>query len=70
MSSCRVGGGGGGGGTLILATTLPPGHLKNHILNTLFPSSRFYRGEKVKNNMIDSNFNKRILKGINSSFQI
>jgi hypothetical protein len=48
---------------LILATTLPPGHLKTtFILNTIFPSSRFYRGEKSQNNIIDSNFNKKILK--------
>jgi hypothetical protein len=34
---------------LILATTLPPGHLKNHILNTLFPSSRcLSRRKKLK----------------------
>jgi hypothetical protein len=35
---------------LILATTLSPGHLKKttYMLNTTSPSSRFYRGEKVK----------------------
>jgi hypothetical protein len=44
---------------------------KPHLyLTPYFQVQDFIAAKRVKNNMTDSNFNKRILKGINFSFQI
>jgi hypothetical protein len=72
MSSCRVGGGGGGGGTRSFwpDAASRPSEKPHTYLTPHFQVQDFIAAKRVKNNMIDSDFNKRILKDINFSFQI